>query len=415
MTFVPVATLEDVLRVGAARPSPAACRPARRRADRPTHAGDAAAFARTRRMPARWIRVDLRPRRLLHLRPRLRPCLAADRDHQRARARGGPTSAVLLRTSAPRWLFDRTVRAAVRSLDDRHCDTGVVQIDSLRLDAGGDDRAGARVLRDARRARGGRGRACCSAHDVRLRGRRRAAARPARPRRAAGVPSVVVVELHLGLDLRGVPRASRARAGADPHDPGGPTSRRTPRGGCRCTAALRPFEHDRATLPFVARHAPHDAGRDARARSGCPAGRPRSSWPRSAATASPGTRRSSAIARTLERQSWHAACGRVPDRATIHERAGCATRIWSRAVDVVVTKPGYGIISRVHRQRHRALYTSRGHFVEYDVLVREMPRYLRCAYLENDALLAGHWRDALDRRVDAPAAARDAARPTAPR
>jgi hypothetical protein len=37
------------------------------------------------------------------------------------------------------------------------------------------------------------------------------------------------------------------------------------------------------------------------------------------------------------------------------------------------------------------------------VLVREMPRYLRCAYLENDALLAGRWRAALDAAVSAPA------------
>ena len=48
-----------------------------------------------------------------------------------------------------------------------------------------------------------------------------------------------------------------------------------------------------------------------------------------------------------------------------------------RGADVVVTKPGYGIISEAIANDAALLYTSRGQFVEYDVLVREMPRYLR--------------------------------------
>ena len=39
-----------------------------------------------------------------------------------------------------------------------------------------------------------------------------------------------------------------------------------------------------------------------------------------------------------------------------------------RAADVVVTKPGYGIISEAIANDAALLYTSRGHFVEYDVL-----------------------------------------------
>ena len=44
-----------------------------------------------------------------------------------------------------------------------------------------------------------------------------------------------------------------------------------------------------------------------------------------------------------------------------------------RAADVVVTKPGYGIISEAIANDTALLYTSRGRFVEYDVLVKEMP------------------------------------------
>ena len=68
-----------------------------------------------------------------------------------------------------------------------------------------------------------------------------------------------------------------------------------------------------------------------------------------------------------------------------------------RAADVVVTKPGYGIISEAIANGAALLYTSRGHFVEYDVLVREMPRYLRAEFLEQKLLLSGDWSAALER------------------
>ena len=45
------------------------------------------------------------------------------------------------------------------------------------------------------------------------------------------------------------------------------------------------------------------------------------------------------------------------------------------AVDVVASKPGYGIISDCAANATALLYTDRGRFCEYDVLVREMPRY----------------------------------------
>ncbi len=72
------------------------------------------------------------------------------------------------------------------------------------------------------------------------------------------------------------------------------------------------------------------------------------------------------------------------------------------AVDVVITKPGYGIISECVANDTALLYTSRGHFVEYDVLVREMPRWLRCGFISNEDLLAGNWQDALDRVLALP-------------
>ena len=73
-----------------------------------------------------------------------------------------------------------------------------------------------------------------------------------------------------------------------------------------------------------------------------------------------------------------------------------------RAADVVVTKPGYGIISEAIANDAALLYTSRGHFVEYDVLVREMPRYLRAQFIEQEDLLSGNWSAALEKLLRQP-------------
>ena len=73
-----------------------------------------------------------------------------------------------------------------------------------------------------------------------------------------------------------------------------------------------------------------------------------------------------------------------------------------RAVDVVLTKPGYGIIADCVANATAILYTSRGRFIEYDVLVAEMPRFLRCRFIEMEALAAGRWGAALDALLAAP-------------
>lgn len=74
-----------------------------------------------------------------------------------------------------------------------------------------------------------------------------------------------------------------------------------------------------------------------------------------------------------------------------------------RAVDVVVSKPGYGIVSECLANDTALLYTSRGHFVEYDVLVAAMPRFLRAAFIGQADLLAGRWRAHLDALLAQPA------------
>jgi hypothetical protein len=86
---------------------------------------------------------------------------------------------------------------------------------------------------------------------------------------------------------------------------------------------------------------------------------------------------------------------RFVDERAIYE-AGYRYEDIVRAVDVVATKPGYGIIAECVANGAALLYTSRGRFVEYDVMVREMPRYLRAGFISNEDLYAGAWEAALD-------------------
>jgi hypothetical protein len=59
------------------------------------------------------------------------------------------------------------------------------------------------------------------------------------------------------------------------------------------------------------------------------------------------------------------------------------------AADVVVTKPGYGIVSDAIAAGARLVYTDRGDFPEYPIMVREMPRWLACAHVTNEELRSG--------------------------
>jgi L-arabinokinase len=72
------------------------------------------------------------------------------------------------------------------------------------------------------------------------------------------------------------------------------------------------------------------------------------------------------------------------------------------AADVVVSKPGYGIVSECIANGAALLYAQRAPFPEQDVLVREMPRFLRCREIQKDDLLSGRWSDALDALLQQP-------------
>jgi L-arabinokinase len=67
-----------------------------------------------------------------------------------------------------------------------------------------------------------------------------------------------------------------------------------------------------------------------------------------------------------------------------------------------VTKPGYGIVSECIANETAILYTPRGHFPEYDVLVEQMPKYLQSAAISQDDLLSGEWESAMGKLLAQP-------------
>ncbi len=72
------------------------------------------------------------------------------------------------------------------------------------------------------------------------------------------------------------------------------------------------------------------------------------------------------------------------------------------AVDVVVSKPGYGIVSDAIGAATRLVYTERGDFPEYPIMVQEMPRWLACVHVSNDDLRAGRIAEPVLRVLDLP-------------
>lgn len=315
-----------------------------------------------------------------------------------------PEVRIFIRSAAARWLLERTIRVPFE-LDERPCDTGVVQIDSLRLDAG-ETMARAHEFYATFAARAEHEAQLLRARDTRL-VIVDAAPLGCEAAALAGVPSVVVSNFtwdwiyseyteHLDGAATVIPTIQRAYS--------------------RALAAWRLPMHagfDTVStvidVPFVARHADRALSRqDVLSRLNLPVDRP-------VALVSFG----GYGAKGLELDAldcldaWTVVLtgasdeGRDPGRVRIVADADVydASLRYAdlvAAADAVVTKPGYGIISECVANTTAMVYTSRGRFAEYDVLVREMPRYLRCAHLDQTSLLAGRWRGALDAAVNAP-------------
>jgi L-arabinokinase len=78
------------------------------------------------------------------------------------------------------------------------------------------------------------------------------------------------------------------------------------------------------------------------------------------------------------------------------KRAGLSYPDLVRASDVVITKPGYGILSECIANRTRMIYTSRGDFREYDVLVEGAKKYLPSLFITQEKLKSGDLEETLE-------------------
>ena len=300
-----------------------------------------------------------------------------------------PGARIFIRSAAARWLFERTLRVPFE-LDPRPCDTGIVQIDSLQLDV----RRSLEAARDFYATIDAR--ADEEARLLRERDTRLvivdAAPLGCEAAARAGIPSVVASnftwdwiyaeyadDLDRAPDV--IPAIQRAYRQAQ-------AAWRLPmHGGFETFATIR-------DVPFVARHARHDRD-ETRRRLDLPLDR-KLLLPTFGGYGVEGLD----YGRIDLDPAWQVLAD-FPD-AKIYD-SGLRYEDLVGAVDAVFTKPGYGIISECIANGTALVYTDRGRFAEYDVLVREMPRYLRCAFIDRRSLVSGRWRDALDAAVGAPA------------
>lgn len=296
-----------------------------------------------------------------------------------------PGLRVIVRTQAAAWLFRRTAHPSVE-LSPVQTDTGVVQIDSLRLDAAEtihrahefmtffDQRIDTEVefLR---------------AHEV------SAVIADLPPlgiaaAHAAGLPAIAYGNFTWDWIYAGYPGGDAvARAIGDVYAHTTQALRLPMWGGFETMKSVR-------DIPFAARYSKKDP-EDTRRALGIPL-RARVVL---ASFGGYGVAGASKPAIPGYRVLWP---GDV-DEDAMYEK-GYRYEDLVRAVDVIVTKPGYGIISECIANGTAMLYTSRGEFREYPVLVREMPKYLRCEYIEQDDLFSGNWKPPLDRVLAQPPA-----------
>lgn len=301
-----------------------------------------------------------------------------------ALVRRRPDLRVVVRTAAPRWFFE--TGAPALDVQPRVVDTGVAQIDSLRIDEAETVRRAARFYLAFDR------RADEEARWLEATGARlvigdipplafAAAAR-------AGLPSVAIGNFTWDWIYSAYPefatdaphvvpaiRAAYARARLALRLPLG--------GGFETMPGVR-------DVPLVARRSARERG-DTRRRLGIDGDRP-------VVLASFGGYGAPLPYAALARDPAFvliAATPRLP--------AGLKHEDLVAAADVVVSKPGYGIVSECAANGAALVYTSRGRFAEYDVFVAAMPQIVRCRFLPQEELLAGRWGEAIGAVLDQPA------------
>jgi len=100
---------------------------------------------------------------------------------------------------------------------------------------------------------------------------------------------------------------------------------------------------------------------------------------------------------SVEPLDWPGSCVHRIDRSTVRFADVLAS------VDVVVTKPGFGIVSECIANHKPIVYTDRQNFLEYAVLVEGIEKYCRNVFIPGAELYAGELGRALEEIESAPA------------
>ena len=323
-----------------------------------------------------------------------------------------PETRIGVRTSAPRWLFDLTVKGKI-AFSTLECDTGVVQIDALTLDEADSIRRAAafhsdlvtraasetRVLREL-----GAGLIVGDIPPL-------AFAVGA----AAGIPSIALGNFTWDWVYADYPRVRLAPSllpairGAYAK---GSMALRLP-----MSAGFETFSNVK-DIPMIARHATRTRQEVCKLLK-LPTEKPLVLMS-FGGYGLPGldTDGLAKFKKYTVVTTSNLPVGRTRKQALLAERKGSFISVNEEAMynagvryedlvgaaEAVVTKPGYGIITECIANDTAVLYTSRGHFPEYDVLVEDMPKYLRTAFIGQEELFAGKWGTPLDKLLAQPKA-----------
>jgi L-arabinokinase len=313
-----------------------------------------------------------------------------------------PEIRIGVRTSAPRWLFDLTVKGRI-NFGTLETDTGVVQIDSLTLDEAESVRRAAAFHADLITRAASETRVLRQIDAGLVVGDIPPLAFAVAA--SAGVPSIAIGNFTWDWIYADYPRTRLA-----------PTLLPALRNAyAKCYLGLRlPMSGGFQTLanvkdiPFIARHATKSR-EEVCAALGVPGNKPIVLVSFGGyGLASLDTDSVAKIRKYTLVTTTNVPLGRRKEATT--ERKGSLISLDEEgiydkgiryedvvaAADAVVTKPGYGIIAECAANGTALLYTSRGHFVEYDVLVRELPKYVRAAFINHNDLLSGKWEPHLD-------------------
>ncbi len=291
-----------------------------------------------------------------------------------------PGLKVIIRSSVAPWLVERTARKGVE-LSPAEVDTGVVQLDSLTLDARTSIEHAERFMATFEERVAAEASFLCQ-HNAAI--------------SVSDLPALGIAAGHVA----GIPSLASGNFTWDwiyEHYEGGQhVARQIGEAYQNTSLALRMpmwggFETmpDVRDIPFVARRSRRDPDevRDA-------LGIPRND--RIVLTSFGGYGLASLDQDALRTmRGYHVLLPGMIDENAMYE-GGYRYEDIVRAVDVVVTKPGYGIISECIANDTALLYTSRGDFREYQALVGSMPKYLRCAFIDHPDLFGGRWQPHLD-------------------